>query len=240
MKQFITEHLEKFIAPDGGGKLDVSDEGGPLHGCTLNRTINQNGILYLVHPAFEFVSEYPEFKPQYKEAYERHMASTEIESGCHSRICGDRFLIRQSHDNVLAMLIGGWLFDSVYAKRVFDFLKAHNFCYNVADPNAYDVRCQLQGGDMAIAYYATRQAAPLWCVIWLALGLAFTRKWNLADLRISFLKENVFKTIPKKESLILSAGMLLHGIRRGKRSTKYRLFDFSEFHPFVKFLEARS
>jgi len=239
MLQFITEHLEKWIAPDGGGMLDLDDVAAANYGCTLDRTNNQNGILYLVHPAFEFVTAYPEFKEFYKRAYEKHMASTEIISGMHSRSCGDRFAIRQSHDNVIAMLIGGWLLQSEYRYNVFYFLKNHNFNYNVSDPDTFDSRCQLQGGDIAIAHFTVNKPAPMWCVIWLAIGLAFTTKWNLADLRVSFLRENIFKTIPKLESIIISFGMVAHGIHRGTRASKFRLFDFKPEHPFVKFLEAR-
>lgn len=239
MHALITEHLEHFIAPDGGGMLDERDVSLPLHGCALNRTNNQNGILYLVHPAFEFVDFDRSCLEKYKEAYERHMASTYIEDGLHSRSCGDRFLIAQSHDNILAMLIGGWLLGSAYGQRVFNFLKAHNFNYNVADPNTFDSKCQMQGGDIAIAHYTVGAKPPMWCVIWLACGLALTTKWNLADLRVSFLKKNIFKNIPKSESVLIAIGMFLHGLRRGPRSSKFRLFDFPASHPFVRFLELR-
>jgi len=239
MIQFITEHLEKWIAPDGGGMLDLDDTAPAHYGCSLDRTKNQNGILYLVHPAFEFVTAHPQFNESYKRAYETHMRSTEIIPGLHSRSCGDRFNIRQSHDNILAMLIGGWLFKSSFADKVFQFLDDHKFNYNVADPYAFDSRCQMQGGDVAIAHYTVNKTPPLWCVWWLAIGLAFTTKWNLADLRVSFLKQVIFKTIPKHQSYIVALGMIAHGLHRGTRQSKFRMFDFKPEHPFVKFLEAR-
>lgn len=239
MRQFITEHLSNFIAPDGGGMLHLNDKAPPLWGCSLERTDNGNAILYLIHPAINFLEKFPEFEPQYKEAFERHMGSTEIIEGLHSRRCGDRFIIGQSHDNILAMLIGGYYLKSEYGKKVFKFLKDHNFNYNVADPDLFDSRCQMQGGDIAVAFFTQKEVPQMWLTIWLALGLAFSKKWNLVDLRITFLKDTIFKSIPKTHSILIAIGIFLHGLRRGLRSSKYRSFDFPPEHPFVRFLEGR-
>jgi hypothetical protein len=235
---FVKDHLSYFIAPDGGGMLDSNDIRPPIGECTLYRTHNENPILYLVHPAINFCLEFNEFKSVYADHYNRHMASTYIEPGRHSRRCGDKDLIKQSHDNIVAQLIGGWFFKSAYAREVFNFGKKYDWNFNIKEPGKFELKCQLQGGDIAIAHYAVEEKCPMWCALWLALGLSVSKNWNMCDLRITFLCELLFKKITFLQSSIILIGIVVHGIRRGTRVSKAREFDFPITHPFVKFLEA--
>lgn len=226
----IEEHLALYVAEDGGGRLTVDDTQPPILGCKCERTNNENPILYLVQPAIEFCEKYPKYYPIYKALYEKHMASTEIEEGLHSRRCGDRFLIRQSQDNIIAMVIGGWYFKSEYARKVHDFCYHHSWNYNVKDPDKFDFRCQLQGGDVAIIQWCAGFTPTPEDVIWLSAGLSVTRSFNTADLRLKFLE--LFKKQRPIDKLILSPGVWAHNLRRGPRTGGF----FPPGHPFRSFV----
>lgn len=236
------EYLENWVAPDGGGKLNKDDEMSPFgQSCPGPTTKNENPILFLVQTAIEMVKHYPETIFTFKALYEKHMASTEISPGLHSRRCGDSTIRRQSHDNVVAMLIGGWFFQSEYPMKIFKYGRIVGWNYNVLKPGQFDIKSQLQGGDIAIAHYAVGFTPEIWNVIWLATGLAISTTYNLADLRIEFLeafmKAATSGQVPLIQKVILQTGILIHKMRRGPRIKWVRKYFGGTEYPFRMVLE---
>ena len=238
MIEFIEEFLNDWTTADGGGMLDPNDREPPIEG-DLERTNNQNAILFLVQPAFDFVEMFPAFKGRLKAKYDTHMGSTEIEPGLHARWRGGAHLIRQSHDNLIGMLVGSWLFDSDYGEKIFQYGSKNRWCFNVGAPGVYDVKCQLQGGDIAIAHLATGRKPAAWYVLWLAIGLMNPVAYNLADLRIRFL-EKVMHKLDFAERMLLNFAIDFHKRKRGPvKNYNYTRFGYYRpAHPFTKFQQA--
>jgi len=224
------EFIEQYIAEDGGGRLQLIPDLPINHGCRLQSPWNDNAVLYFTHPAIEFLKKDKSLLTIFKERFETHMRETEIAVGLHGRRCG--FTENQSHDNVIAMLIGAKYFQSSCGYAVYVHLKFNGFNYNVAR-TGWKIKCQLQGGDHAIADLSVGNTPAIWNTIWLGVGLAVTRKWNLADLRINFLRDFDHK-LPKSHQIIIDIGMMIHELRRGPREERCLQFDFPAKHPFVK------
>lgn len=228
------EFLNDYVAKDGGGCLEPHRVMPPNVGCIYETPQNDNAILYLVHPAIEFMKSFVEYEVLFKEQYEHHMRNTMIEPGRHLRRCG-AVDIRQSHDNVLAMMIGGFYFESKYAQWLYNYLKKCGWNYNVVTPGEWILECQIQGGDIAIHDMCVGNTPAIWNTAWLAGGLATTKKWNLADLRITFLKDVKHK-LPFSHRKLLDIGIAIHEMRRGPRVQACLKFDFPAVHPFVRFI----
>lgn len=237
----VDEYLEKYVAPDGGGRLEPEDDIPALAPtCQMRTTKNENPILFLVQAAWEFCKEFPgELDAIFKAHYERHMQSTRVQTGLHARRCGDTFRIGQSHDNVVAMVIGSFLFRTPHAEEIFQFGSTHAWCFNVKQPGNFDITQTLQGGDIAICHYATHRETSPWNAVWLAVGLSISRVYNLSDLRIEFLK----RTMPERnrfEKFVLGAGIWIHEIRRGSRDKYWSKNYYGPDHPFRKFFIEKS
>jgi len=237
-KDWAAEYLTNWVAPDGGGKLKPSDIHEPFPGCSLETTNNENPILFLVQSAMELIKHYPASIFSFKALYEKHMASTVVEGieGLHSRRCGDFTIRRQSHDNVVAMLIGGWYFKSDYAMKIYKYGSSVGWNYAVMTPGQFDMKSQIQGGDVAIAHYAVGFSPEIWNVIWLAVGLAISKTWNLADIRIQFLQAAKDK-IPLVHKLILGPAIFIHQLRRGPRVNWVKKYFGGTEYPFRMVIE---
>jgi hypothetical protein len=235
----VEEYLQNWVTRDGGGMLDPADRAPPFEGCTLERTKNDNPILFLVQMAVEVIKTQPQYLPQFKENFERHMTSTQIVPGLHSRRCGDTPFINQSHDNIVAMVIGSYFLGGIYGENVYQYGARNQWCYNVQASGQYDLKYALQGGDIAICAYATRRKPEPWYILWLAGGMVLSKDFNLTDLRIQLL-EAILPSLSKWEQSLLSTAISIHKWRRGS-GEKYggtRFGYYSNEHPFSRFVKA--
>lgn len=224
-------YLEKYIAPDGGGRLEPEDDRHSFSNSEIRTTNNENPILFLVQAAREFLIHFDYCYTIFKDAYERHMRSTELVTGLHSRRDGDHFYISQSHDNIVAMMIGSFTFNSSYGEKIFHYGSKHGWVFNVKKiGDTETLTHQLQGGDIAICYFATNRVPTLWHTLWLGIGLAISKTWNLADLRIQFLKEIIYK-IPVNHRLILETAIEIHKWRRGPIRGNWAKEYYKPEHP---------
>lgn len=236
----VDEYLSKWVAPDGGGMIDPDDRLPPFPPFVLETTKNENPILFLVQTALELFLNFPDRRLDLKSPFVEHMAGTRVVTGLHSRRPGDAKQFRQSHDNIVAMVIGSWIFNTEHRHEIFGYGSAYGWNFNVADPyqasGEFDVRCNLQGGDVAICHLACGKLPPIWLVIWLAVGLAISRVWNLADLRIRFL-ELLQPGLPLHIRFLLGTAISFHKFRRGTRMDWIRTYFFDSNYPFRKIVE---
>jgi hypothetical protein len=222
--------IAQYIADDGGGRLTLIPDLPINEGCKLSSPWNDNAVVYFVQPAIEFLKKDESLLPIFKERFDTHMKETEIVVGLHGRRCG--FTDNQSHDNVLAFIVGGKYFKSEYLAKVYSYLKVHGFNYNIKR-DGWRLECQIQGGDICIADMAMEYTPALWHTLWLGIGLSVTTKWNLADIRLTFLKDHAHK-LPRIHRTIVEIGMFIHELRRGPRKERCLQFDFPAEHPFVQ------
>ena len=237
MSSLTRTYLEHYVSADGGGKLSPTDTHTPFPGCMLTTTANENPILFLVQSAIQLLKTEPAYYYDFQSLYFKHMASTQIVPGLHSRRCGDEVIRRQSHDNVVAMAIGGWYFNSHHAKSICEYASTRLWNYNVMGTHAFDLKSQIQGGDIAICRYAAEQTPNVVCLMWLAIGLITTKAFNLADLRIEFL-EDIMSKLPILHRLVLKAAIYLHRKRRGPRINWVRAYFKGSEHPMLLSVES--
>ncbi|NJL72573.1 MAG: hypothetical protein HC888_13895 [Candidatus Competibacteraceae bacterium] len=184
----VNEYLSNWVSPDGGGMIDPGDRLPPFEGAAVDTTKNENPILFLVQAVYELFIAHPNRLEDLKRPFVQHMEATRVEPGLHSRRPGDAKQFRQSHDNLVAMFIGSWLFNTAHRHEIFAYGSMHGWNFNVGEPGRFQLECQMQGGDVAIAHLACGKQPSLWLLIWLGIGLAISTTWNLADLRIKFLE----------------------------------------------------
>lgn len=226
-------YLKDYIAQDGGGKLKPTDERLPFATyCPWSTTLNENPILFLVQSAIELTRLEPDKYLDFKYKYSLHMDQTWMLPGLHSRRCGDYTIRRQSHDNVVAMCIGSWYFKTVHAQNIYDYGNSVFWNYNVISPPKFDIKSQIQGGDIAIATYAVNKVPNVLFLLWLAVGLAISKTYNLADLRIWFIEQKL-KSLPIHHRLVLKAAIWIHKKRRGPRLKWIEQYFKGSEHPFL-------
>lgn len=162
---------QKYIAPDGGGKLETYDEREPFIEGAPRITKNENSQLFLVlgHIALNRLQL---LTTEDKETFIRHTNSAEIQPGLYARRQGD-LGIRQSHDNLLAIVTGSVIHETDHAKKICSYGESNGWCFSLSEE--WELESCLQGGDIALIKIAAGKTPTLWECLWF-LGGMLTKK----------------------------------------------------------------
>lgn len=216
MHPLVAEYYERWVAPDGGGKLDLDDERDGFKPESPRITKNENSQLFYVMALYQM--ERAGIMPDRANLdFFRMLKLSEVPK--HPGLYYRRYMdqgIRQSHDNIVAIAAGAALFKSHHAKLIAGYGHMFGWCYNVQEPLVWDIRTCLQGGDIAFIKLCAGYIPTVWEMIWLAIGRAITGndagKINLSELRASAIKK--LDSFPLK--IIWDIGDLIFRIRFGK------------------------
>jgi hypothetical protein len=214
--------LTDYIAPDGGGKLEVDDKLPPFEGHNLPTTRNENPILFLVHMA-QVCGDTRELE----EAFELHIERTRIARGLFSRRPGDEDQFSQSHDNYVGIAAGSFMSRFNVAEEICIHGSRNGWIFNTSPKQP---ALQLQGGDVAFIKLCAGWRPAIWESVWLGIGLAISTTWNLADVRVRALKS--MKNVP----FVVSFGIMIYELRMKNPIQKVREY-YKPGHPVREWYE---
>lgn len=187
MHPLVQEYYEQWIAPDGQGKLEPSDERAGFTDDSPRITKNENGQLFLVMAYYEMDAKgiLPDTA---KDDFRRMVNLSRVPNvpGLFYR----RFMdngIRQSHDNLVGLVAGSLLFDDPIRTEIAFYGQTHGWCPNAQQPGVWDIRTCIQGGDIAFIEICNGYIPTMWHMFWFMLGRMLVPndagKINLSELR---------------------------------------------------------
>jgi hypothetical protein len=193
---------EKYIAPDGGGKLETYDEREPFLKDAPRITRNENSQLFLVmgHIALHKLGLLTEWD---KETFNRHIGLSRARYGVFLRRTND-FGIRQSHDNIVAIAVGARIHNTDHARELCEHGESSGFCYSITEK--WEIESCLQGGDVGLVKTLAGKVPTLWEMAWFIGGmltkkdagqinLLFVRIYGLGLVESKSASVSIFKSI---------------------------------------------
>ena len=219
--------IEDYIAPDGGGMLDLNDK-AVLDGQAT--TANQNGVLYLAYMMRSCGKTVELIKAAYL-----HHSIVSVGKGRLLRRKGDH--LRQSHDNVLAWAwLSVWLNQSSWAKEIYDFAKWRLCVYQPASYYSLDRRCLLQPSQIFTLLLAANRRPGWLSTLWFC-GSCLVSDHASGPYLLSMLATDIVQArwallSPLKQKLVTWAmGLMMK--RRGNEAQWYQGYYQDQQNPAV-------
>lgn len=170
-----------YIAPDGGGKLETTDErDGFIEGSRITKNENSQLFLVMGHIALHKLGL---LTSEDKDTFIRHIENSRFDSGIFLRRQADTG-IRQSHDNILAICVGSVIHNTGHAQEICGHGEQTGFNYSF---RGWEIECQLQGGDIALVKVMAGRTPTLIEMLWGCVGMALKKdagQVNLATVRM--------------------------------------------------------
>ena len=224
---------QKYIAPDGGGKLETHDERDPFVEGAPRITRNENSQLFLVmgHIALHKLEM---LEGVDLENYVRHIEDSKVEDGLYLRRHKD-FGIRQSHDNIIGIAVGSVIHSTKHALWICEYGEKHGWCFSFT--GKWELESCLQGGDIAVIKTLAGKAPTLWECAWFLIGMLLKKdavQVNLLSVRIYGLA-----LMPRNWFTVMAQAIfgILHGSKMVSSVQEYFKRD-DERNPFIDLWEA--
>lgn len=202
MHYLAQEYAEIWRTPDKQGKLEPTDEREGFTKESPRITKNENGQLFAVMAYYQ-MHEIGILPDEFSFDFLKMLELSEVPffPGLYYRRYKDSG-IRQSHDNIVAIVAGSLLFRTHHAAMVGMHGLKYGWCFNVQEPNSWDIRTCLQGGDIAFIKLCNGWVPTIWEVLWFTIGRIVVPhdagKVNLSQLRFKALRlaKERYKTMP--------------------------------------------
>lgn len=221
MHDLVKDYFENWIAPDGQGKLELDDERDGFTPDSPRITKNENGQLFFVMTCYE-MDKKNILPDEAAQNFTKIMSLSECKPGLYYRRYKD-VGIRQSHDNIVGIAAGSVLFETHHAKRIAEWGERSGWCFNVQAPFIWDIRCCIQGGDVAVLKILAGWVPTIWEMLWFFIGRLVVPKdagkVNLSNLRFMALKK-VYSLQPAWVRSMLDVSEFFFSLRH-KRDGSY-------------------
>jgi hypothetical protein len=242
MHPIAQEYFDRWIAPDGQGKLELDDEREGFVPESPRITRNENGQLFYVMTMYEFEKKNI-LPPEAKDNFSKILMLSRLKSGLFYRRYLDKG-IRQSHDNIVGIAAGSVLFDTRDATDIAVYGSMNGWCFNVQKPEEWDIRCCIQGGDVAVLKILAGWIPTIWEMVWFFVGRLVVPKdagkVNLSNLRFMALKKMIHKQ-PSWVRSMVEVSEFFFSIRHKKNGNyNWAIRDYfkrDDISPIIKAVE---
>lgn len=246
MHPIAQEYFDQWIAPDGQGKLELDDEREGFVPESPRITRNENGQLFYVMTMYEFEKKGILPQQEAKDNFIKMMDLSKLKPGLFYRRYLDKG-IRQSHDNIVGISAGSVLFGTEHAKEIAFYGAINGWCFNVQDPEKWDIRTCIQGGDVAVLKILAGWVPTIWEMVWFFVGRLVVPKdagkVNLSNLRFMALKK-VISVQPSWVRSMFEVSEFLFSLRHKKDGSyswavKQYFERNNEISPIIKVLDLK-